>query len=237
MVRFNYYIENIVIFDIKCTILKLVSFRKHMFLILLSIIGVVRLLGSFPTYKTPHLDYGQTLVYILVRHLLRKIVWDSLRLRFIWLQKTRGLLLWGLLTISISYIKFRRLFYMHINCKEMHQNNFIRLQTIYLLWKLVIIHQILLNIGWVASTLVISNLLTYYNNYALNSFIIKIIHTLLFLKFQYYRFFFVLSIITYVYFFWGHNLQLLEDRGESTTRTRNTLPSDNLTEGLLTQFE
>lgn len=117
-------------------------------------------------------------IFFLVRHLLRKIVWDSLRLRFIWLQKTRGLLLWGLLTISISYIKFRRLFYMHINCKEMHQNNFIRLQTIYLLWKLVIIHQILLNIGWVASTLVISNLLTYYNNYALNSFIIKIIHTL-----------------------------------------------------------
>lgn len=117
-------------------------------------------------------------IFFLVRHLLRKIVWDSLRLRFIWLQKTRGLLLWGLLTISISYIKFRQLFYMHINCKEMHQNNFIRLQTIYLLWKLVIIHQILLNIGWVASTLVISNLLTYYNNYALNSFIIKIIHTL-----------------------------------------------------------
>lgn len=105
-------------------------------------------------------------------------MWDSSRLRFIWLQKMRGLLLRGLLTISISYIKFRLLFYMHINCKEMHQNNFVCLQIIYLLWKLVIIHQILLNIGWVASTLVISNLLTYHDNYALNSFIIRIIHTL-----------------------------------------------------------
>lgn len=215
MVRFNYYIKNIVTFDIKCTILKLVSFRKHLFLILLSIIGVVRLFGSFPTYKTPHLDYGQTLVYILP-------------------CKT-------FITINISYIKFRLLFYMHIDCKEMHQNNFVCLQTIYLLWQLVIIHQILLNIGWVASTLVISNLLTYYNNYALNSFIIKIIHTLfikiIISKISILSFFFVLSIITYVYFFWGHDLQLLEGRGESTTRTRNTLPSDNLTEGLSSQFE